>query len=220
MSFPRRVRQQLSTPKRTAVGQRIPGLHQKATDKFQDDVRAYRKGREENALLDDMERIAAARGQRLDDVGDMNYARIEGQAVGGRALKKAAPIAALSGLGAVGVGYAMNNGQPFAGVGSDPLAQARNSVAQANALLGSERMLEAAALDQIDYMEQQQQATDDVGGNQFNQQVSQLVDARAQELQSVPIQKSDGTVAPMGFDTAIRLAQEEVGLQLRAQGIV
>ena len=69
-------------------------------------------------------------------------------------------------------------------------------------------------------LEQQQQAADDVEVNQFNQQVSQMVDKRAQELQSVPIQKSDGTVAPMGFDTAIRLAQEEVGLQLRAQGIV
>ena len=167
-----------------------------------------------------MERIAAARGQRLDDVGDMNYARIEGQAVGGRALKKAAPIAALGGITAAGVGYAMNDGQPFAQVGTDPLAQARNSVAQANAALGSERMLEALTLDQIDYMDQQKQATGDVEVNQFNEQVSQMVDARAQELQSMPIQKSDGTVAPMGFDTAIRLAQEEVNLQLRAEGIV
>ena len=47
MSFPRRVRQQLSTPKRTEFGQRIPGLQQEATDKFKDDVRAYRRGREE-----------------------------------------------------------------------------------------------------------------------------------------------------------------------------
>lgn len=214
-------RRQRVTPKvpKREPGQRA-GLRPKARQQFIDDRRIYKGDMQNNQIFDEMARRAKTRGQTLDGISDLEYGLLEGQVVAERAAKKALPYAALGGIAAAGAGYAMNGGQQFAGVGTDPLAQARNSVAKANALLGSERMLEAAALDQIDYMQQQQQAADDVEVNQFNQQVSQMVDARAQELQSVPIQKSDGTVAPMGFDTAIRLAQEEVGLQLRAQGIV
>ena len=42
------------------------------------------------------------------------------------------------------------------------------------------------------------------------------IDARAQQLMSEPIQKSDGSVGPMGFDTAQRIATEQLAMELRA----
>ena len=50
--------------------------------------------------------------------------------------------------------------------------------------------------------------------------MSQLVDQRAAELRATPVLKSDGTSGPMPYDTSIRLAQEEISMQLRAQGIL
>jgi len=44
-----------------------------------------------------------------------------------------------------------------------------------------------------------------------------MIDARAKQLMGIPIQKADGSVAPMGFDAAQRLATEQVHMQLRAQ---
>ena len=83
---------------------------------------------------------------------------------------------------------------------------------EAQQTLGSDAVLAAVVEDQLVGQAQAEQV--------FEQQVSALVDARAAELQGTPIQKSDGSVAPMPYDTAIRLAQEEVALQLRAEGIV
>ena len=47
-------------------------------------------------------------------------------------------------------------------------------------------------------------------------QVQQMIDQRAQQLMGQPIQKSDGSVAPMPFDTAQRIATEQVAMELRA----
>ncbi len=221
MSIQRRVRQAANRPNR-ALGQRL-GLRPDAADKFKDDVRQYRQARQNNRILDEMEGIAGARGQQLNDIGEANYARIEGQALVNKALKDAVPYAIGGGAAALGGAYAMgglNGGMNVGPVGVDPLAASRNKIAEANALLGSDRMLEAAALDQIDYMAEQAAGTDEVAVQQFNQQVSQLVDQRAAELRTTPILKSDGTSAPMPYDTSVRLAQEEVSMQLRAQGIL
>ena len=217
MSIQRRVRQAANRPNR-ALGQRL-GLRPEAADKFKDEVRQYRQARQNNRILDEMEGIAAARGQQLDGIGEANYARIEGQALVNKALKDAVPYAIGGGAAALGGAYAVG-GLNAGAVGVDPLAASRNKIAEANALLGSERMLEAAALDQIDYMAEQAAGTDEVAVQHFNQQVSQLVDQRAAELRQTPIIKSDGTSAPMPYDTSVRLAQEEVSMQLRAQGIL
>ena len=221
MSIQRRVRQAAKRPNR-ALGQRL-GLRPEAADKFKDEVRQYRQARQNNRILDEMEGIAAARGQQLSDIGEANYARIEGQALAADAFRKAVPYAIGGGAAALGGAYAMGGlqgGLSNSPIGMDPLAASRNKIAEANALLGSERMLEAAALDQIDFMGEQAAASEEVAVQQFNQQVSQLVDQRAAELRQTPIMKSDGTSAPMPYDTSVRLAQEEVSMQLRAQGIL
>lgn len=110
------------------------------------------------------------------------------------------------------LGRGVSNLGVVGSVGTDPLASARLNVQQAQQTLGSDAVLAAVVEDQLAGQAQAEQV--------FDQQVSALVDARAAELQGTPIQKSDGSVAPMPFDTAIRLAQEEVALQLRAEGIV
>ena len=218
MAINRRVRQQLSTPKRTAFGQRIPGLHQKETDQFKDDVRAYRRGREENAILDDMERIATARGQNLQDISDLNYARIEGQAVGGRALKKAAIPGAIAGAAALGAGYAMNGSQPFAQVGVDPLAAARNQVAQANQLLGSERLLEAMTADQIESMANLE-SNQPQNFESYSPVIENLIDQKAQELMTYTVETAGGE-RQFSPELAYSNARDIVEKDLRAQGIL
>ena len=42
---------------------------------------------------------------------------------------------------------------------------------------------------------------------------------RVAELRQTPIQKADGTVAPMTYDTAQRLALEQIGMELRTGGV-
>lgn len=110
------------------------------------------------------------------------------------------------------LGRGISNLGVAGGVGTDPLASARLNVQEAQQTLGSDAVLAAVVEDELAGKAQAEQV--------FDQQVSALVDARASELQGTPIQKADGSVAPMPYDTAIRLAQEEVALQLRAEGIV
>jgi len=43
-----------------------------------------------------------------------------------------------------------------------------------------------------------------------------MIDSRASTLMQVPIQRADGSVAPMNYDTAMRLATEQVSMELRA----
>ena len=46
--------------------------------------------------------------------------------------------------------------------------------------------------------------------------VQGMIDQRAQQLMGQPIQKSDGSVAPMPYDQAQRIATEQVNMELRA----
>ncbi|QNI53390.1 hypothetical protein SynBIOSE41_00858 [Synechococcus sp. BIOS-E4-1] len=114
------------------------------------------------------------------------------------------------------------------GLGLDPLAKARANVQQMNESIGSPAVVRALVDDEVRAAEEaqslefraQQRAIDQGPANTFDSQVADLVNNRAQELMATPIQQSDGSVAPMDFDTAIRLAQQEVGMQLRAEGIL
>ncbi|WP_222930530.1 hypothetical protein [Synechococcus sp. BIOS-E4-1] len=124
-------------------------------------------------------------------------------------------------------GRAVNNALAglAGGVGLDPLAEARNNVREAGTVLGSPNLLEAVAADELLAMDEATQALEAEGvgtgpAGLSEGQFMQMVDARAQQLQQVPIQKSDGSVAPMGYDSAIRFAQEQVYNDLRAQGII
>ena len=49
--------------------------------------------------------------------------------------------------------------------------------------------------------------------------VQQMIDTRAEQLRGIPIQKSDGSVTPMPFDTAQRIATEQVAMELRAGNV-
>lgn len=50
--------------------------------------------------------------------------------------------------------------------------------------------------------------------------VAAIVDQRAQQLMQTPYETADGTLAVMSYPTAINRAQEEVNLELRANGII
>ena len=108
---------------------------------------------------------------------------------------------------------------PFAAnqsIGGDPLSQARNNVATAAGLVGTEAALEAITKDQVNEMRGVNQAAMTPMEVQQNMAVQQMVDARASQLMQMPIQKADGSVSSMPYDQAQRLATEQVHLELRA----
>lgn len=110
----------------------------------------------------------------------------------------------------------------FAGggtVGVDPLAEARNNVNAARQLVGSENMLAALAEDEIAQMRGEQKAAMTAGDFAGLNDVQAMIDARATQLMQQPIQKADGSVSSMGFDTAQRIATEQVAMELRANDV-
>jgi len=127
-------------------------------------------------------------------------------AVGGRVLTNA--------------GERLGMGGGAQAVGVDPLAQARNSVAQAADLVGTEAMLEALTVDQIKQMSDEKDVlTDSIEYEQISRVTRDMVDSRARELMQTPIQYSDGSVRPMRYDEAVRHATEQVNMELRANQV-
>ena len=109
----------------------------------------------------------------------------------------------------------INNLGNFNAVGVDPLAEARNNVANARQLVGSENMLAALAEDEIKQLREEQAVS--MTPTQYEAfGVKEMIDQRVSELMQTPIQMSDGSVRPMNFDTAQRIATEQVGMELRA----
>jgi hypothetical protein len=106
-----------------------------------------------------------------------------------------------------------------ASVGVDPLMEARNNVAAARQLVGSENMLAALADDEITALRAEQDMS--MTPTEFAQysSVQQMIDNRAQQLQGTPTQRADGSVSPMPYDTAQRLASEQVAMELRANQV-
>lgn len=99
-------------------------------------------------------------------------------------------------------------GGPFVGgMGQDPLAMARNGVRDAEEYLGSERMLEAMVLDQIDPMED--------GLTQEEIEFEALVDAKAQELLQVQSRNSAGDPVFMSpgaaYTSALDIIKKQYG---------
>ena len=112
-------------------------------------------------------------------------------------------------------GRMANNLGGSGAVGLDPLAEARNNVAAARQLVGSENMLEALAADEIVQLRGEQDiAMQPTEYAAFG--VEQMIGQRVGELMQQSIQKSDGSVAPMPFDQAQRIAPEQVNMELRA----
>ena len=109
-----------------------------------------------------------------------------------------------------------NAGESMGSVGLDPLAEARNKVSEARKIVGSEAMLEALTVDEIEQLRGEQEMA--MTPMEYEQMagVQQMIDRRAEQLRGTPIQKSDGSVAPMPFDTAQRIATEQVAMELRA----
>ena len=233
MSFSFNRRRQLaemaSRPKR-ALGQRI-GLRPEKRDQYINDMGRYQGDLENNRVIDEMQRRANARGQSLDApdknvsaeqnngrMNDLDYGLLQGQVMAERAAKKYLPLAGLGGIAAAGAGYAMNGSQPFTQVGTDPLAAARNSVAQANALLGSERMLEALTADQVESMNNMQ-SNQPQNFESYSPVIESLIDQKAQELMTYTVETAGGE---RGFspELAYSNARDIVEKDLRAQGIL
>ena len=99
-------------------------------------------------------------------------------------------------------------------VGTDPLASARNHVATAGQLVGTDSMLEALAVDQVRQMRDQQKAAMVPSDVEMMGQVQAMVDARAAQLMQTPIRKADGSVGPMPYDQAQRFATEQINMEL------
>ena len=108
---------------------------------------------------------------------------------------------------------------PVTGVGADPLAQARNHVSSAGALVGTPATLFAISKDVANEMSQQGRIAGSPIAVSDLKDVQTAIDQRVAELRQTPIQKADGTVAPMTYDTAQRLALEQIGMELRTGGV-
>jgi hypothetical protein len=112
-------------------------------------------------------------------------------------------------------GRMANNIGGSGAVGLDPLAEARNNVAAARQIVGSENMLEALARDEIVQLRAEQDVA--LQPTEYaNIGVQGMIDQRVGELMQQPIQRSDGSVAPMPYDQAQRIATEQVNMELRA----
>ena len=112
-------------------------------------------------------------------------------------------------------GRMANNIGGYGAVGVDPLAEARNNVAAARQIVGSENMLAALAEDEIQQLRgEQEMALQPTEYSTFG--VQGMIDQRVGELMQQPIQRSDGSVAPMPYDQAQRIATEQVNMELRA----
>ena len=116
------------------------------------------------------------------------------------------------------VGRMVNNGGATSAVGVDSLAAARNKVNEARQLVGTENMLEALAADEITQMRGEAEMAMTPVDYQQMAAVQGMIDQRAEQLMGQPIQKSDGSVAPMPYDQAQRIATEQVNMELRAGG--
>ncbi|WP_415411080.1 hypothetical protein ACLM45_05770 [Synechococcus sp. A10-1-5-9] len=113
-------------------------------------------------------------------------------------------------------GRMVSNLFPAPAVSADPLAAARNNVAAAAELVGSEAMVEGLAADQIREMRGTNQAA--MTPLEFEQMTSvqKMVDERAKQLMQQPIQKSVGSVGPVPYDTAQKITTEQINMELRA----
>lgn len=112
-------------------------------------------------------------------------------------------------------GRMANNIGGYNTVGVDPLMEARNNVAAARQIVGSENMLAALAEDEIAALRaEQDMALQPTQYEAFG--VQQMIDQRVGELMQQPIQRADGSVMPMGYDQAQRIATEQVNMELRA----
>ena len=80
-------------------------------------------------------------------------------------------------------------------------------------------MVDALATDQINEMRGINEAAMTPADLEGLNDVQQMIDVRAQQLMSQPIQKSDGPVSPMGYDTAQRIATEQIAMELRANQV-
>ena len=149
---------------------------------------------------------AVAGGAGLQAYSELSseYAPVNVGTVAGRAVSN------VFGGGGVGAGA----------VGVDPLAEARNSVARAAELVGTEGMLEALTADKVKEMGDTKAAL--VSGltmDQVTTVASNMIDERARELMQTPIEFSDGDIRTLRYDEAIRYATEQVHMDLRANSV-
>ncbi len=107
------------------------------------------------------------------------------------------------------IGRAVTNLIPggYEGPGLDPLAAARNNVRDARNELGSDRVLEALVLDQVDPQEAAAVSQDFA--------FEQAVDRKAAELMEMPKIMSDGSIGFMSPEAAYSQARQIIELDQR-----
>ena len=117
-----------------------------------------------------------------------------------------------------------NGLQCIAGVSVDPLAAARNRVAEPGGLIGSDRVFNAISNDYLDA--EQVKANGSKAGDskaaaeaprdiESEMQIAAMVDAMAQQLMSTGVVQTAAGPRPINADDAYRLAQADVDQQLR-----
>lgn len=99
------------------------------------------------------------------------------------------------------------------GYGGDPFAEARNNLATAGQELGSARVIEALAMDQIEEME-----VIDNELKTLHPEVQARIQTEADRLMQLPVQAADGTVRPYSPEKAYTDAIKIVEAQIRAGG--
>ena len=99
------------------------------------------------------------------------------------------------------------------GFGSDPYAEARNNLKTAGDQLGSARVIEALAMDQMEAME-----VLDEGMGQLHPEIAARVDETAAKLMQMPVESSDGTVRPYSPEKAYTDATRYLQSSGRAGG--
>lgn len=107
-------------------------------------------------------------------------------------------------------------------VGVDALAAARNNISEARQIVGTENMLQALAADEVAQMRSESKALESAMAptdDDVTRLTRDMVDARARELMQEPIQYSDGSIRRMRYDEAMRFAQEQVNMELRAHDV-
>ena len=100
---------------------------------------------------------------------------------------------------------------PIAGLGQDPYAMARNNLRDAGEALGSARVIEALALDQIDEM-----AVVEEGMKQLHPEIAARIDQKANELMQIQYEAAGGEPRDYNPEKAYTDAIKIVEAEIRA----
>jgi hypothetical protein len=219
---------------------------QSISDQYKADVNAYAAQELNNRKVARRESLPGAQSK----LGQSTYGKRVGDAVTDLLMDSTPQAigygSAGLGLAAMGLADPLNVYSEGGLFQQDPMAQARYKAARSMELAGTPGVAKAIFEDQINntlpsagaFIRDSDAAPTELqlprdsdypgmggvgyGGSAHYQaiDVAAIVDQRAQQLMQTPYETADGTLAVMSYPTAINRAQEEVNLELRANGII